>query len=607
VDHHQTLLHAIYYLLAAVIAVPLFRRLGLGAILGYLVAGVIIGPQELGLIFEPQAAMHLSEFGVVMLLFVIGLELNPEQLWKSRYEVGLLGGAQILLSALAIAAFLLAVFSFSATISFSFQQAFVIGLCLALSSTAFAIPVMEEQKIMGLPLGRKGFSMLLSQDMAVIPILLLLASWAPVANDNGERLPWWVGVLTVLGLVFSARVLFNPLLKLAAKYGSREILTAAGLLIVLGVSLLMLLVGLSMSLGAFLAGLLLAQSSYRHQLAADIEPFKGLLLGLFFIAVGMSLNLKLLFEHPLLVIAFAVALMAIKIAVIALILKIRKFPFRDGIFLGIMLCQGGEFAFVLMASAEELNFLPPAIISYVVLVVGISMALTGPLVIGFQRLIQHTTLQEKALADMRMHKDSLTALEQPQDHKPEVIIAGFGRFGQIIGRILTANNIPYNALDRNPDHIDFLKQFGVKSYYGDPSRADLLEAAGIRDAKVLVVALDGVKESLEIVELVKEKYPHVALIVRARDRSHVYQLADLGVTKYVREIYEASLSATMHTLLELGFTEGQSQNTIDIFRAHDEQMLQKTSQVKDDLTAMIKMSEDGRRELKELFAKDTQI
>ncbi|RYZ93576.1 MAG: potassium transporter, partial [Moraxellaceae bacterium] len=467
-EQHQSLLHAIYYLLAAVIAVPIFRRWGLGAILGYLVAGVVIGPQVLGLIFEPQAALHLSEFGVVMLLFVIGLELNPEQLWKSRYEVGLLGGAQILLSALVIAVVLLAVFNLS------WQQTFIIGLTLALSSTAFAVPLMEEQKIMGLPLGRKGFSILLSQDMAVIPILLLLASWAPVANSHGERLPWWVGVLTVLGMIIAARVLFNPLLKLAAKYGSREILTAAGLLIVLGVSLLMLVVGLSMSLGAFLAGLLLAQSSYRHQLAADIEPFKGLLLGLFFIAVGMSLNLQLLFAHPLLVIALALGLMTVKIAVISLILRIRKFSFREGIFLGIMLAQGGEFAFVLMASAEELNFLPAAIANYVVLVVGISMALTGPLVIGFERLIHRTTLQEKALADMEMHKESLTALEQPSEHKPEVIIAGFGRFGQIIGRILTANNIPYNALDRNADHIEFLKQFGVQSYYGDPARLDLL-------------------------------------------------------------------------------------------------------------------------------------
>ncbi len=600
-EQHQSLLHAIYYLLAAVIAVPFFRRWGLGAILGYLVAGVVIGPQVLGLIFEPQAALHLSEFGVVMLLFVIGLELNPEQLWKTRFEVGLLGGAQMLLSALVIAAFLLVLFPVS------WQQAFIIGLTLALSSTAFAIPLMEEQKIMGLPLGRKGFSMLLSQDMAVIPILLLLASWAPVANSHGERLPWWVGVLTVLGVIIAARVLFNPLLKLAAKYGSREILTAAGLLIVLGVSLLMLLVGLSMSLGAFLAGLLLAQSSYRHQLAADIEPFKGLLLGLFFIAVGMSLNLQLLFAHPLLVIALALGLMTIKISVISLILKVRKFSFREGIFLGIMLAQGGEFAFVLMASAEELNFVPAAIANYVVLVVGISMALTGPMVIGFERLIQHTTLQEKALKDMERHQQSLTELDQPSEHKPEVIIAGFGRFGQIIGRILTANNIPYNALDRNADHIEFLKQFGVQSYYGDPARLDLLEAAGIRDAKVLVVAVDAMEESLKVVRLVSEKYPHVSLIVRARDRGHVYQLVELGVKAPVREIYESSLSAAMHTLVELGYTEGQSQNTIDLFRAHDELLLQKSSLIHNDVAALIKVAEDGRRELKELFAKDTEI
>ncbi|MES2675811.1 MAG: monovalent cation:proton antiporter-2 (CPA2) family protein [Pseudomonadota bacterium] len=600
-DQHQDLLHAIYYLLAAVIAVPFFRRLGLGAILGYLVAGVVIGPQVLGLIFETQSAMHLSEFGVVMLLFVIGLELNPEQLWKMRVEVGLLGGLQMLASALVIAVFLVACFPLS------LQQALIIGLTLALSSTAFAIPLMEEQKVMGLPLGRKGFSMLLFQDMAVIPILLLLASWSPVVNETGHRLPWWVGVLTVSGVIVAARLLFNPLLKIVAKYGSREILTAAGLLIVLGVSLLMQLVGLSMSLGAFLAGLLLAQSSYRHQLVADIEPFKGLLLGLFFIAVGMSLNLKLLFANALLVMVLALLLMAIKVAVIAVILKLRKFSFRDGILLGIMLAQGGEFAFVLMASAEELSFLPSDITQYVVLVVGISMALTGPAVILFDALIRRTTLQEKALADMTLHQESLAVLSQPSEHKPEVIIAGFGRFGQIIGRILTANNIPYNALDRNADHIEFLKQFGVQSYYGDPGRLDLLEAAGIRDAKVLVVAVDGVDESLKIVHLVKEKYPHVSLIVRARDRAHLYRLIELGVTAPIREMYESSLSAAMKTLVELGFTQGQSQNTIDIFRDHDGQLLEKSSHIHTDIPALIKIAEDGRRELKELFAKDAQV
>lgn len=600
-QQHQDLLHAIYYLLAAVIAVPFFRKWGLGAILGYLIAGVVIGPQALGLIYEPQAAMHLSELGVVMLLFVIGLELNPEQLWKMRLEVGVLGGAQLLFSALAIAAILLVVFPLG------LQQALIVGLTLALSSTAFAVPLMDEHKVMGLPLGRKGFSMLLFQDMAVIPILLLLASWAPEADIHGNRQPWWIGLLTVLGVILASRVIFNPLLKIAAKYGSREILTAAGLLIVLGVSLLMQLVGLSMSLGAFLAGLLLAQSSFRHQLAADIEPFKGLLLGLFFIAVGMSLDLKLLFAHPILVLILALALMLVKIAVVALILRLRKFSLREGILLGIMLAQGGEFAFVVMASAEEINFLPDSYAGYVVLIVGISMALTGPFVIGFQRIIQRKTLQKRARLEMQRQQESLTALEQPKEHTPEVIVAGFGRFGQIIGRILTANNIPYNALDKNPDHIEFLKQFGVQSYYGDAARIELLEAAGINTAKVLVVAVDKVEDSLSIVRLVRDRFPTVALIVRARDRSHAYKLAELGVGDSIREIYESSLDAALRTLNELGYTDGQSQNIIDLFREHDEKILQRSISVQNDAAALIKVAEEGRKELKELFAKDTEI
>ncbi len=606
-EQHQSLLHAIYYLLAAVIAVPIFRRWGLGAILGYLAAGVVIGPQALGLIFEPQAAMHLSEFGVVMLLFVIGLELNPEQLWKMRIEVGLLGGAQLLLTALLITLVLGLGVKFGTSLGLGWQQSFIIGLTLALSSTAFAIPLMEEHKIMALPLGRKGFSILLLQDMAVIPILLLLSSWAPEASDHGSRQPWWVGVLTVIGVIASARLLFNPLLKVAAKYGSREILTAAGLLIVLGVSLLMQMVGLSMSLGAFLAGLLLAQSSFRHQLAADIEPFKGLLLGLFFIAVGMSLNIRLLFEHPVLVIALALGLMAIKIAVVAGIMRLRKFSKRESALLGIMLAQGGEFAFVLMASADEIGFLPTEVTNLAVLVVGISMALTGPLVLLFQSIVYRTSSQRKARLRQQEHQRTLAELEQNGVHKPEVVVAGFGRFGQIIGRILTANSIPYNALDKNADHIEFLKQFGVQSFYGDPARLDLLEAAGIRDAKVLVVAVDRLEDSLNIVRKMKEHYPEVALIVRARDRAHAYHLADLGVTNYVREIFESSMEAGRLTLMELGMSDTQAQHTIDIFRDHDEELLRRSSAVKDDMKALVKVAEEGRRELKDLFARDTEI
>lgn len=599
-EHHETLLHAIYYLLAATIAVPLFRRLGLGAILGYLVAGAVIGPYELGLIYRPEAAFQLSELGVVLLLFVIGLELNPQQLWKMRLDVGLLGGAQMLLTALAICAFIAVFFDLS------WQQGLMIGLALGLSSTAFAVPLMEEHKIMGLALGRKGFSILLLQDLAVIPILLLLASWAPSLH-TGEVVPWWMGLLTVAFLLLAGARIFNPLLQIVAKYGSREILTAAGLLIVLSVAYLMQKVGFSMSMGAFLAGMLLAQSSFRHQLAADIEPFKGLLLGLFFIAVGMSLNLRLLFAQPFLILVLALLLMLVKIAVIALIMRVRRFPMQDGLFLGIMLAQGGEFAFVVMATAEEAAFIPKEIASYIVLVVGVSMALTSPLVMLYELITRKRTIQERARREARQEENSLKELDQPEAHKAEVIIAGFGRFGQIIGRILTASNIPFNALDKNPDHIEFLKNYGVKSYYGDATRIELLEAAGIREAKVLVIAVVNVEASLEITRLVKRHFPQVTLIVRARDRAHAYQLAELGVENPIREIYESSLSAAMRTLAEVGYTEGQSQRAVNIFRAHDQSLLNEAIAISKDPKELALLVKQSRKELQDLFDKDIRL
>lgn len=599
-DEHQSLLHAIYYLLAATIAVPLFRRLGLGAILGYLVAGAIIGPYELGLIYQPEATFQFSELGVVLLLFVIGLELNPQQLWKMRLDVGVLGSAQMLLTAFVITG-LIAVF-----LDLSWQQGFMIGLALALSSTAFAVPLMEEHKIMGVPIGRKGFSILLLQDLAVIPILLLLANWAPSA-DTEHQVPWWMGLCTVAFLLLAGARIFNPLLQVVAKYGSREILTAAGLLIVLSVAYLMQMVGFSMSMGAFLAGMLLAQSSFRHQLAADIEPFKGLLLGLFFIAVGMSLNLRLLFAEPLLILVFALTLMLVKISVVALILRIRKFPLKEGLLMGVMLAQGGEFAFVVMATAEQSAFIPKEIGNYVVLVVGISMALTSPLVMLHELISRKRTMQENAQQEAQQAESSLKELEEPDMLKAEVIIAGFGRFGQIIGRILTASNIPFNALDKNPDHIEFLKNYGVKSYYGDATRIELLEAAGIRDAKVLVVALVNIEASLEVTRLVKAHFPHITLIVRARDRAHAYQLVELGVENPIREIYESSLSAAMRTLTEVGYTEGQSQNAIDIFREHDQSLLHQAIAISKDPKELALLAKQSRKELKDLFSKDNAL
>ena len=600
-DHYQSYLHAIYYLMAATTAVPLFRRFGLGSILGYLVAGAIIGPYALGLIYEAEATFKFSELGVVMLLFVIGLEINPQQLWKMRIDIGLLGGMQMLLTACAIALLLMQLFPLT------LQQSIIIGLTLSLSSTAFVMPLIEEHKLMGLPLGRKGFSVLLLQDLAVIPILLLLASWTPQSADGLQHLPWWVGALTVVSFVLVGAKIFNPLLNIVAKYGSRETLPAAGLLILLGVSLLMQFVGFSMSMGAFLAGILLAQSSYRHQLAADIEPYKGLLLGLFFIAVGMSLNLPLLFAEPLLVLALALLLITIKSLVIALILWVRKTSIKDGILMGLMLAQGSEFAFVVMATATERQFLPELITNYAVLVVGVSMALTGPLVMLFGRVTQQKTIQEKALQDDAQVQESLAKLKQDESRKAEVIIAGFGRFGQIIGRILTASNIPFNALDKNPEHIEFLKIYGVHSYYGDATRIELLEAAGICDAKVLVVALVNIEASLTITKLVKAHFPHITLIVRARDRSHAYKLAELGVKNPIREIYESSLSAAEHTLVEVGYTEVQSQHAIDLFREHDQSLLSNAIAVSKDPKELALLVQQSRKELKDLFSKDIQL
>lgn len=599
-EHQDTLLHAIYYLLAATIAVPLFRRLGLGAILGYLVAGAIIGPHELGLIYQPEAAFQLSELGVVLLLFVIGLELNPQQLWKMRLDVGVLGSAQMLLTAFIIAAFL------AILLDITWQQGLMIGLALALSSTAFAVPLMEEHKIMGVPIGRKGFSILLLQDLAVIPILLLLANWSPSANAE-HQVPWWMGLCTVAFLLLAGARIFNPLLQIVAKYGSREILTAAGLLIVLSVAYLMQLVGFSMSMGAFLAGMLLAQSSFRHQLAADIEPFKGLLLGLFFIAVGMSLNLRLLFAEPLFILLLALVLMAIKILVVTFILRLRHFPIKDGLLIGVMLAQGGEFAFVVMATAQQTGFFSQEVANYVVLVVGISMALTSPLVMLYDMVNRKRTMQENAKQDVKHTDESLKALHEQDARQVEVIIAGFGRFGQIIGRILTASNIPFNALDKNPDHIEFLKNYGVKSYYGDATRIELLEAAGIREAKVLVIALVNIEASLAVAKLVKAHFPHITLIVRARDRAHAYQLAELGVDNPIREIYESSLSAATRTLNEIGYSEGQSKRAIDIFREHDQSLLHQAIAMSKDPKEVVVLVRQSRKELQDLFSKDIQL
>ncbi len=581
---HSLLQNVIFYLIAAIVAVPLFRKLGLGAILGYLFAGALIGPQVLQLVHDPEHALHFAEFGVVMLLFVIGLELNPEKIWNMKLQIGVLGGGQLLGCAALIA---LPIYFF---LPVTPAVALLLGLTLALSSTAFAVQLMHEQGILGSPLGRKGFSILLLQDMAVIPILLLVSFIAP-AVESSHPTPWWQGPAAVTAVLIIGKYGLNPALRLVAESGTRELLTASALLIVLGTAYLMQASGLTMGMGAFLAGIILANSSFRHQLEADVEPFKGLLLGLFFIAVGMSLDLALLLEHPVQILLLALALMAVKALVIALLVRISGAPWRDGWLMGLMLSQGGEFAFVVMNKALSLNLLPTSTANQVILVVGISMALTSPLVMLFKWV---------AKPPQQAQRD----YDREMDTTSEVVIAGFGRFGQIIGRILAANKLHFTALDKDAKHVDFLKQFGNKIYFGDATRLDLLEAAGIETARILVVAVDDMEDANRIVDCAQEHFPKLTIIARARNRAHTYQLQQRGVQAVVRETFESGLMAAQATLHALGVTDGAAKEMVDIFRRHDEQLIKRASHHQDDMEKLITIAAEGRQELQSLFQQD---
>jgi monovalent cation:H+ antiporter-2, CPA2 family len=571
------------FLAATVVAVPIFKKLKLGAILGYLVAGLVIGPQVFDWVNDPQTILHVAELGVVLLLFLIGLELAPEKLWKMRTQIVLTGGGQLIVSALLIGVILHYLLGFSVIISS------IIGLSLGLSSTAFAVQLMTEHKILKSPPGQQGFSILLMQDLAVIPILLLVESFSSSNTAAGPE--WWISVLAVVGILVIGRFLINPFLGLISSYGSAEVMTAAALLIVIATALGMQEAGLSMGMGAFIAGILLANSSFRHQLETEIEPFKGLLLGLFFIAIGMNLDLSLLVSAPLFIVSASMLLVLIKTVIIFLILKANKQLTTDAMRVGLMLSQGGEFAFVVMAQAASNGLIPPETAAQVTLIVGISMALTAPLVILHS--LWFTSKNCPAVYDSKS-----------DESEPQVIIAGFGRFGQVSARILAANNIPFTALDKDAKHIEFVKQFGSKVFYGDACRLDLLETAGIEHAKILLIAVDGEDEGLKIAELVRHHFPQVRIIARARNRLSARRFAEIGVNLYVREMFAGGLEAAGILLKEYGFTQEQANDMVTIFAAHDKTLLEKTVAESMSVEQLIQTSKQGREELATLFNRD---
>lgn len=581
----------VIFLGAAVALVPLVKRLGLGSVLGYLIAGTVIGPWGFRLIRNTETILDFAEFGVVFLLFLIGLQLQPSRLWLMRRSVFGLGGAQLGITGLVIAAI-------AHSAGLSLEAAIAVGFGLALSSTAFAIQVLSERGELMTRFGRSAFSILLFQDVAAIPIIALvpLLGVAEVVQADGDPLIAIARTIGVLvGVVFIGRYALRWLFRMIAMTRTHEVFTAASLFVVTGVALLVDAAGLSMALGAFLAGVLLADSEYRHQVQADIEPFKGLLMGLFFIAVGMSLNLDLLAQVPLLVIGLVSALLAVKHAILFIVAKIDGLDTKAAVKLAFVISQGGEFAFVIFGAATGAKIMDPMTAELLVLVVTLSMAATPILLILADRL-----------SSMVNEGAAKTPYDVPPSQSNQVIIAGFGRVGQIVGRVLQARKIGFTALEISPDRVDFVKKFGNKIYYGDPCRIDVLRAAQADEAEIFIIAIDDIEDSVRTAETVKANFPHLKIYARARNRSHAYLLMDAGVQHIVRETYWSSLKIAEDVLIGLGMPDYVSRKTVDTFREHDEKRLVAHREFYPDDEQIAALALEWAKELEELFEQDAE-
>jgi glutathione-regulated potassium-efflux system ancillary protein KefC len=588
---HDLLSNALIYLAAAVVAVPIARHLGLGAVLGYLMAGVAIGPWGFDLIGGVEDILHFSEFGVVLLLFLIGLELEPKRLWSLRKSIFGWGGIQVALVSAAL-------FVVGLACGIAWKTALIAALGLSLSSTAIALATLEERNLMRTAAGSAGFAILLFQDIAAIPMIAIVPLLGvSVAGSAG---PDWMLVLKVAAvialLVLAGRYLVRSLMRIIVKTGSREVFTAFALLLVIGIGLMMRSVGLSMALGTFLAGVLLANSEYRHALETDLEPFKGLLLGLFFIAVGMSIDFGVLLRQPLTIAAMLVAFLTVKI--LLLYALSRRFGILRGqrALFAFLLSQGGEFAFVIFAAAATARVFSADTASMLMVVVALSMVATPLLLLLHDKLIAPRLREGDRLPD-----DEFGLQDAP------VIIAGFGRFGQIVGRLLRANQVRVTVLDHDPDQIDLLRRFGYQVFYGDATRIDLLRASGAERARALVVAVDGVEESLELVDAAREAFPQLPILARARNVTHYYDLMDRGVTVIERETFESALQLGRSVLRELGFGAFEARQAAMKFRAHNLKTLRAVYPYYKDQQQMISMAAQAREELEAMFAHDAEI
>jgi monovalent cation:proton antiporter-2 (CPA2) family protein len=598
------LFQAVIYLLAAVVAVPVAKRLGLGSVLGYLIAGVVIGPSLLNLVGQVEDVQHFAEFGVVMMLFVVGLELRPSLLWRLRGPILGTGSAQVLLTTAAI-------FGVARLAGQPWPVAVTIGLTLAMSSTAIVIQSLAERNVLNTRGGQACFSVLLFQDIAVIPILALLPWLAQVHGGHGSaavahghesalsHLPHWAQSLITLGAVAAVIIVAHYVLRYVFRFVAaaklRELFTAVALLVVAGVAYLMQLVGLSAALGTFIAGVVLAESEYRHQLEADVEPFKGLLLGLFFIAVGAGLNLGLVAANPGLIAALTLGLIALKFVLLLGIGGLFRLGWGSSFLFASALAQGGEFCFVLLGMAGQQGLLSTEIAGPLSAAIALSMALTPLMLIINDRLIQ------PRFAKIKTEREH----DAVESHDHPVILAGFGRFGHIIGRLLDNNGFGVTVLDNDPDQVELLGRFGMKAFYGDASRADLLAAAGAEKAKLFVCAVDDEKKSLEIIDLVRHEFPHLRILARAVNRSHAYELIQRGVMDYRRDTLGSALDLGTDILRALGYRAHRAVRTVQTFKCYEEESVRELAKhYGGDQAAYISIARQHLQNLESLLRED---
>jgi CPA2 family monovalent cation:H+ antiporter-2/glutathione-regulated potassium-efflux system protein KefB len=574
-------------LAAIVVMVPLTRYAGLGSILGYLLAGVAIGPSGFGLVTNVGEIGDVSELGVTMLLFLIGLELRPHRLWILRKAIFGMGLGQMLPTALLIA-------GLGWLAGIAWGDDVVLGIGLALSSTAIVLPMLSERNLLPSVAGRDAFAVLLFQDMAAIPVLALL----PVLAGGGMagHISWFAiakGVGVVAGILVGGALLVQPLVRMVGHAKSPELFTATALLLVVGTAALADWAGLSASLGAFMAGVMVSDSEYRHELQADIEPFEGLLLGFFFMSVGMSADILLLLHHPVEILALVLALLVIKSLIAFAVSYFRRRQTGPALRFALTLPEGSEFSFVLFAAAVGAGALDQALAAEATLVVALSMMAAPILFAGAEKFVMP-----------RLERRAPPAFDRIDAQAAPVIICGFGRMGQIVGRLLTMQRIRYVALDKNQEQVDVVRRFGIKVFYGDPTREEVMRAAGAETAAVLVIALDDTPAALAVAQMVRRKFPHLQVVARARNRRHVHALMGAGVDTIVRETFFSALRMTELLLEKLDVPAEQARRAIELFRTHDEAMLTETYAIASDETKLIQTTQDSSKELRDLFEAD---